>query len=153
MFIAVSPAATVESWMSCGATAYALRTSAEVGVRWGAPGTSLSSLTVLTSPDAVSNVSGYFWSWVRVKWSTNVTVGWRERVGRLHVDTELTRRVDLAVEHVEVLDHLRMLVDPLGRVGLQHELALDEDAAREDDQARDHQRGCERSRTPIPGAR
>ena len=60
MFIAVSPAATVESWMSCGATSYAARTSADVGVRCGAPGTSLSSLTVLTSPDAVSSVSGCF---------------------------------------------------------------------------------------------
>ena len=55
----------------------------------------------------------------------------------LDVHAELAGGVDLFVEHVQVLDHLRLLVDPLDRVGLERELALDEDPAGEDDEARD----------------
>ena len=82
----------------------------------------------------------------RVKSSTNVDgLVWSKTFGRLHEHAELARRAGLAVEHVEVLDDLRLLVDPLDRVGLQHELALDEDAAGEDEQARDR----ERRRDPV----
>ena len=69
-----APGATVDSWMSRGATSYAACTSAPVGATWGAPGTSERSLTLSTMLEAVSSVRGYFASWLREKSSRNVTV-------------------------------------------------------------------------------
>ena len=62
-----------------------------------------------------------------------------EDVVRLHEHAELARRAGLLVEHVEVLDDLRLLVDPLDGVGLQHELVLDAMPADEDHDAGDRE--------------
>ena len=70
-----------------------------------------------------------------------------ERVLRLDEHAELARRSGLRVEHVQVLDHLRLLVDPLDRVGLQHELALDRETTRED------RRGSRSRAEPRPAVR
>ena len=71
--------------------------------------------------------------------------GSRSSSGRARSPTARRRRARstsrFLVEHVEVLDDLRMLVHPLDRIGLQHELALDEEAAREHEDARDRQCG------------
>ena len=131
-----------------------LRTSAAVGVRCGAPGTSLSWLTVLTSPDAVSSVSGYLLRAAsRVKSSTNVTVGCANTSRDCTYTPSSLDEWTSWSSTCEVLDDLRLLVDPLDRVGLQHELALDEDAAREDDQARDRERRRDAGRRAIRATR
>ena len=58
-----------------------------------------------------------------------------EDVLGLDEDAQLRRGVHLRLEGLDVLDDLRVLVDPLHRVGLELELVLDDDAADEDDQA------------------
>jgi len=91
--------------------------------------TSLSSLTVLTSPDAVNKRGRVLPQLAAVNESTKLTVG----CANASADCTYTpSSLDDGprVEDVQVLDDLRFLVDPLRRVGLQHELALDDDPAR-----------------------
>ena len=59
---------------------------------------------------------------------------------RLHEHAELASAPVPSSSRAEVLDGLGVLVDPLDRVGLEGELALDGDAADEDDEAGDGER-------------
>ena len=54
------------------------------------------------------------------------------------------------IEHVQILDHLRLLVDPLDRVGLQHQLAFDRETACEDRDACDRERNGDGPRGERP---
>ena len=91
---------------------------------------------MVTMLEAVRSSSGYSASCSLANPSTNADGLVVEDVVGLHEHAELARRRRLGLEAVEVLDHLRVLVHPLDRVGLEDELVLHDDAADEHGEAR-----------------
>ena len=103
------------------------------------------SPTAVSMLDAVRSFLGYFASVASVKSCANLMNSSVKTSLAGREDAELARTAGPALDHVEVLDRLAVLVHPLHRVGLQRELVLDRDAADEDAEARRSRGGPRRA--------
>jgi len=94
-----------------------------------APGTARRSPTAVSMLDPVRMSPGYFASVSCVNVWANLTKSSEKTSFVRGEHAHLARRVHFAVELLDVLDRLRLLVDPFNGVGLQRELVLHRETA------------------------